>query len=251
MSETREMAAGGYAYIPGVFQYSAGVSALDGFRIERARFSRVLSMKEGFARIKDHLGAVGRPLTAFCACELRSPAPFSEAGFRDFNRAYADTLQAWGIMRDETNPVARANVCPEIDPPAEPGFHAFCYTVAYEGATPSFVVAGSGEVPEGQTNYHDHIVRRGEQTTAALREKARFVLGEMERRMAALGGSWADTTAVQMYSIHDIHPFFAEELVRRGAAQNGLTWHYNRPPVVDLEYEMDCRRVHAEHVIDA
>jgi hypothetical protein len=36
--------------------------------------------------------------------------------------------------------------------------------------------------------------------------------------------------------------------VRRGAARSGLTWHYNRPPVVELEYEMDCRGVTVERV---
>ena len=48
-----------------------------------------------------------------------------------------------------------------------------------------------------------------------------------------------------MTSIH----VFADELVRRGAARSGLTWHFARPPVIDLEYEMDCRRVLREVVI--
>lgn len=251
MSQTHEMTAGNYAYIPGVFQYSAGVGALPGYRIERVRFSDVVPLEEGFARIKEHLQGLGRPLTAFCACELRSPEPFSEAGFRAFNEIYAGTLTAWGIMKDETNPVARANVCPEIAPPAQPGFHAFCYTMPSEQETPSFVIAGSGEVPEGKANYRDHIVRRGETSADALREKARWVLAEMERRMSFFGGGWADTTGVQLYTVHDIHSFMAEEIVQRGAARHGLTWHYNRPPVVELEYEMDCRRVQAEHVLEA
>jgi hypothetical protein len=71
----------------------------------------------------------------------------------------------------------------------------------------------------------------------------------MERRMAALGFSWADATASQLYTVHDVHPFVAEELAARGAMPAGLTWHFNRPPVIDLEYEMDCRGVHREHVI--
>jgi hypothetical protein len=40
-----------------------------------------------------------------------------------------------------------------------------------------------------------------------------------------------------------------EELVGRGAMRSGLTWHFARPPVVDLEFEMDCRRVTWETVI--
>jgi hypothetical protein len=139
-------------------------------------------------------------------------------------------------------------VCPEIDPPAEPSFYAFCFTVAASGARPTFVVAGSGEAVEGKANYRDHTIRRGETSPDAIAEKARFVLGEMERRLAALGFSWADTTASQLYTVHDPHPFMANEIVRRGAACAGLTWHYARPPVRDLEYEMDCRGIASERV---
>ena len=81
-----------------------------------------------------------------------------------------------------------------------------------------------------------------------MREKARFVLGEMERRMAALGFGWADVTATQVYTVYDIHPFLADEIVRRGAARAGLTWHYARPPVQGLDYEMDVRGLARELV---
>jgi hypothetical protein len=37
--------------------------------------------------------------------------------------------------------------------------------------------------------------------------------------------------------------------VRRGAGRAGLTWHYCRPPVQDLDYEMDCRGVAIERVV--
>jgi len=39
-------------------------------------------------------------------------------------------------------------------------------------------------------------------------------------------------------------------MLRRGVLVNGLTWHFDRPPVVDLEYEMDCRRVPFELGLD-
>lgn len=240
---------GGYAFVPGVFQYSAGVHALAGFRIERTRFARIVPLAEGFARVAALLRAAGRPLTAFCACELRSPAPFTEDGFRAFNQHYAGVLRDWGLLAGGANPVARSNVCPEIDPPAEPGFHAFCYTVPEAGAAPSFVVAGSGEVTEGKASYHEHVVAPGDTSAAGMRAKARFVLGEMERRMAALGADWSAATGVQVYTVFDIHPFLADELVRRGAAAHGLTWHFARPPIVGLDFEMDCRRVAVERVI--
>jgi hypothetical protein len=250
MIETIEAANSGYRFMPGVSQYSCGIGSLPGFTIERVRFSQVVPLRQGFERIAQHIKAAGRPLTAFGACELRSPAPFTEQGFKDFNEIYIKTLVEWGIMKDRVNPVARSNVCPKLDPPSEPGFHAFSFTVPAPDAPPSFVVAGSGESVEGKANYRDHTVRLGDLSPEGLHEKARFVLDEMERRMSAFSGSWSQTTAVQLYTVHDVFPFLESELGRRGALRSGLTWHFNRPPVVDLEYEMDCRRVRNERIIE-
>jgi hypothetical protein len=154
-------------------------------------------------------------------------------------------------MDGQINPVARSNVCPEIDPPAEPGFFAFSYTVPDAQAAPSFIVAGSGEAPEGRGDYRDNVIARGDLSASGLRTKARWVLGEMERRMQMLGFEWGSTTATHVYTVHDIHPFLADELVRRGAMSAGLTWHFNRPPVQELEYEMDCRGIAVERVVPA
>lgn len=242
---------GNYRFVPAVFQYSGGVAAQPGFRIERVRFSTTVPLDEGFRRIEKILQEAGRPLTAFCACELRSPAPFDEAGFEAFNRVYATTLARWGIVDGANNPVARSNVCPEINPPAAPGFHAFSYTVPDPDARPSFVIAGAAEAPEGKGNYKDHIICRGDLSVDGLRAKASWVLNEMERRMAVLGFGWSDTTAAQLYTVHDVHPFIAAEIVGRGAMEAGLTWHYARPPVAETEYEMDCRGVHFEKVMAA
>ena len=74
---TRTLSAGGYRFIPAVSQYSGGVAAEPGHRIERVRFARVVPLAEGFAAIERHVASIGRPTSAFCACELRSPAPFT------------------------------------------------------------------------------------------------------------------------------------------------------------------------------
>lgn len=241
---------GGYRFIKAVFQYSGGVAAMPGHRIVRVVLPEPVALNAGFDMVENVLREAGRPLTAFCACELRSPAPFTEGGFRKFNEIYAGRLEQWGIYTN-VNPVARSNVCPAVDPPDEPSLHAFAYTERHERAEASFIVAGSAEAPEGMPNYRDHIVRRGELTADALREKARFVLGAMEARLAALGFAWRDVTATQTYTVHDVHSFFRDEIVLRGAARHGLTWHHCRPPVVDLEFEMDCRRVLIERVLAA
>jgi hypothetical protein len=236
--------------MPGVFQYSCGVGALPGFALERVRFSKVVPLKEGFARVAEIIKAAGRPLTAFAACELRSPAPFTEQGFIDFNEIYIKTLEDWGIMKDRVNPIARSNVCPKIDPPSEPGFHAFSFTTVAPNAPASFVIAGSGEAAEGKGDYRDNTVRLGDISPSGMLEKAKFVLDEMERRMSAFSGTWDQTTGAQLYTVRDVYALLESELGRRGVFRNGLTWHFNRPPVVDLEYEMDCRRVHVERVVE-
>lgn len=248
---TQVFAPGGYRFIPGVFQYSAGAAAEPGFQVERVTFQRPIPLVRGFERVADIIKARGRPLTAFCACELRSPAPFTDAGFRGFNEVYVETLARWGIYdaASKVNPVARSNVCPQIDPPAEPCFHAFSFTVPARDQTPTFVVAGSGEAREGGASYRERTVRWGETTPDAMREKAIFVLGEMERRLKLLGLGWAQTTATQVYTVHDLHPFLADQIVQRGAAHSGLTWHFCRPPVQGLEYEMDCRGIAIEHCV--
>lgn len=240
---------GGYRFAPGVFQYSAGVRAVAGHRVVRARFASVVPMEQGFARIAAFLLDRGRPLTAFCACELRSPAPFTEEGFIAFNRAYAQVLRDWGVMRDAVNPVARSNVCPEIDKPAEPGFFAFCYTEPGEDPAPSFMIAGSGEVPEGRGNYRDHIVRPGDTSLDGMRAKAAYVMAEMGRRMTTLETGWAAVTGAQVYTVHEFASLVPDLLVPGGATAHGLTWHFARPPVVGLDYEMDVRGIAREIVL--
>ena len=129
MSDIAVFAPGGYRYVPAVFQYSAGVAAEEGFELERARFMKPVPLTEAFAAVEAHLAAIGRPTTAFAQCELRSPAPFTDQGFIDFNKHYVSTLERWGIYKDGINPVARTNVCPVYDLPAEPSMLAFTYTV--------------------------------------------------------------------------------------------------------------------------
>ena len=160
MAATIDIPAAGYRYIPYAFQYSGGVAALDGYQIERVEFARPLPLAAGFAWIEDYLGRLGVPLVGFCACELRSPAQFTDAGFIEFNRHYIRTLQRWGVMKDDNdNPVARSNVIPPLHKPAEPSFHAFCFARPAAGASGSFVIAGSGEAGDGPAPYPERTVR--------------------------------------------------------------------------------------------
>ena len=238
-----------YRFIPGPFQYSAGVVCKPGFAMQRVRFANPVPLVEGFKRIEAFMTAEGLPYTAFCACELRSPAPFTDAGFTAFNREYVGTLERWGIFAQDENPVARSNVCPELHKPDGPSFHAFSLAVPAPDSPASFVIAGSGESQEGPGEYRDRTVRYGETTPDAMADKIAHVVTVMERRMEAVGATWADTTATQIYTVFDIYPHLAHGIVARGAARHGVDWHFCRPPVIGLDYEMDCRAVHTERVL--
>lgn len=249
---TIDFAAGGYRYLPGVFQYSAGVAAQPGFAIERAYFSKPKPLREGFEALESFLRARRRPLTALCACELRSPAPFTEKGFTEFNRHYVTALERWGIYRDGVNPVARTNVCPVFVPPREPSLLAFSYTVPVGADVHgTFVIAGSGEAKDGGASYRESTIRLGDVSLDGLREKVRFVVGVMEKRLEALGFTWDDAAFTQAYTMHDIGPLVRDELVARGAGRHGLNWHYVRPPIVDIEFEMDVRRPLVDRLVEA
>ncbi len=113
----------------------------------------------------------------------------------------------------------------------------------------SFVISGSGEAPEGQGSYEERTIRFGDTSPEAMREKACYVLGAMESRMAALGVGWAEVSVTQVYTVYDIYPFLADEIVGRGAASSGLTWYYARPPVKGLDFEMDVRGVPVERLL--
>jgi hypothetical protein len=86
-------------------------------------------------------------------------------------------------------------------------------------------------------------VRPAETSPEALAVKARFVLDLMERRVHGLGASWGDVTVTNIYTVHDVNALLAPEILPRlgGAGQHGVTWHYARPPIVSIEYEMDLR----------
>lgn len=182
--------------------------------------------------------------------ELRSPKPFTFQGFSDFNAGYVGVLRDWGVFLDGVNPIARTNIAPEVGAPAEPSLYGFSYTVPSTLSRKTFVVAGGGELPEGSLDPHD-VVRRGETSLDALREKARFVMGLMAGRIKELGVSWDEATVTEIYTVFNITPFLATEILKpmgKGSI-HGVVWHYSRPPIVSIEYEMDLRGVARETVI--
>lgn len=73
----------------------------------------------------------------------------------------------------------------------------------------------------------------------------------MAERLGGLNVTSDEVTAVNAYTIHPLHPLI-ETLVLPSlpaARRHGVTWHYTRPPVKDIEYEMDLRGVVTQWVV--
>lgn len=239
---------GNYRFLPGIAPYSCGAVSVPGFEIVHAVFQRPLPYPEGFQRIAGHLASAARPKAALCGIELRSPAPFSFAGFAAFNGEYAAILKGWNLFVNGINPVARTNVAPVVSPPPEPGLYAFSYTRPCAGAQPpTFVVAGAGELPEGVLAA-DGIVAPGDTSPRGIATKAGFVMGLMERRLQGLGADWPLVNAIDVYTVHSLGSILPELVLKRAgaAAVHGVRWHYSRPPITDIEFEMDLRGARTE-----
>ena len=237
---------GGYSFLEGGFPFSQGVVALPGYAIERVRFRTPVPVARGFGLIADFLKKEKRPRTALCAAELRSPRPFTFSGFAEFNKGYVAVLEKWGLYRDDLNPVARSNVAPEFHPPKEPCFYAFCYATPAKKDGGGFVVAGSGEWPGGG-KFPEDVVAFGDTSEAGMERKADFVLARMEARLAGLRCRWSDSTVTQLYTVYGLG---REMLTLQKIIQpSSLTWHYCRPPIEGLDYEMDVRGVRRERVL--
>jgi hypothetical protein len=239
---------GNYRFLTGIAPYSSGAIAMPEYEIVRAVFRRPPPYRQGFERMAQYLAEQERARQAVCGIELRSPRPFTFEGFADFNQGYLDILAAWDIPVDGHNPVARTNVAPEVGAPHEPVLYAFSYTVpSHASEPPTFVIAGAGDLAGGNLS-PEAIVRGGEISAEAMRQKARHVMGIMQTRLSGLGATWSAITAVDIYTVHPLHTFLPDVILEsmQQAAIQGIHWFYSRPPVVGLEFEMDMRGVNHE-----
>ena len=143
---------------------------------------------------------------------------------------------------------ARTNVCPVALNSSEPVLYAFSFVRPNpEVRRNTFVVAGAGELVGG-TLVSEGILRRGETSPDALREKAAYVSKEMTERLHGLGADWREVTTVTAYTIHPLQTLLDSVLLDSMPVlrERGIHWQYARPPVIDIEFEMDLRGVATE-----
>ena len=243
----RDHPTGDYRYMPGISAFSCGTVAKPGHEIVHVTLSALVPWRDGFARIERHLREVKRPRTALCGIELRSPAPFTFAGFAGFNEGYRKLLADWDILVGEDNPIPRTNVAPVASAPAEPSLYAFSYTQPGVTPEPTFIVAGAGELRD-RARGPEGIVRHRDTSPDGMREKARFVMAIMQDRLRTLGGDWRRVTAIDIYTAQPIHALVLDEVFEAAgpAAIHGVHWYPSRPPIEGLDYEMDMRGVARE-----
>lgn len=242
---------GGYQFLPGIAPYSCGVVALPGFEIVHATLQTPQPWRAALNATRRYLEASGLTCRNLCAVELRCPQPYPMEGFIGFNKEYKQILDDWNMMVDGLNPVARTNVSPVVNPPSEPLLFAFSYARQSQISRPTFVVAGGGELPDGELAER-RIVRVGETSPDALIDKAQCVAEIMNSRLRELGGSSELLTMIDVYTAHSLLPLLEGVLESRIPAitRLGVHWFHSRPPIVDIEFEMDMRGVVREDVVD-
>jgi hypothetical protein len=216
-----------------------------GYQIVHAVLHVPLPYREGLAAVAQYLSALGRPRAALCGIELRCAMPYTEEGWRapdGFNAQYVALLRNWDLFVEGHNPVARTNVAPTFMPPAEQVLYGFSYTVPALDAGPTFVLSGAGENP---------AIHPGETTLDALHAKTADVLAELGDRLTALGVTWDQVTACDVYTAHNLHALLeAAILAKLGpAAIHGVHWFLSRPPIDNLEIELDARGVLEERCL--
>ena len=70
----------------------------------------------------------------------------------------------------------------------------------------------------------------------------------MTDRLIKLGVGWNDVTSTSIYTVHDVQSIIDKSLLPyiHTASRFGLQFFWARPPVIDIEFEMDTRGVHVE-----
>ncbi|HLZ09056.1 MAG TPA: RidA family protein, partial [Chloroflexota bacterium] len=60
-----------------------------------------------------------------------------------------------------------------------------------------------------------------------------------------LGATWDQVTDVGIYTVEEIQSYLIDTILEpiQPADGHGLHWYYSRPPIADLEMEIDARNI--------
>ena len=241
----------GYAFLPGIAPYSSGVIATAGYEIVHVSLQYMMPWQEGLQAAGLWLESHGLVRSNLCAVELRCPAPYSPDGFAEFNSRYQTLLEEWKMLIDGQNPVARTNVAPLAGPPKETQLFGFSFVQSAQTSLRTFVVAGAGELPHRDVEQR-HIVRLGETSPEAMQHKAACVLRIIRKRLECLDAIDSTTSMINVYTAHPLQPILVDAIIPAipAAGRLGIRWFCSRPPVQEIEFEMDVRGVRQELTVE-
>lgn len=244
---------GDFSFLNGIEPYSCGVKADSGHEMVRVTFKEPIHWRAEFDKIDEYLATERLDRCCLAAIELRSPQVRSLDEFKAFNADYGSVLRDWNLFIDDRNPIARTNVVPTRPAVHETVIHAFTHTRKQpDFSSSTFVVSGAGELRDGVLDVGNLISYR-DLSKQGLTEKVAFVRDVMTSRLVGLGVTWEEVTGVSVYTTHPVQDIL-DEVVRPDigrANRFGLQFFDARPPVLDIEFEMDARGVYQEVVLAA
>jgi hypothetical protein len=238
-----------FSYIPAINAYSSGVAPLKGFKLVGIRFDKPTIFSDSLKILANYLPKINLDMSNIVSFEFRSPMPFSFNGFSDFNKQYYDQLGKLELLINDINPIARTNVSPlftEIKEPVLFGLHVLSET---SETNQDFVVAGSGEV-KGDLD-PKNIIARADLTQKGVEQKVLFVLEEMKQRLFTLKGKYIEPTEINVYTVHEIPNLI--NIINEylpGLAKSSIHVWKCAPPILEVEFEMDLRRLSNQVLIN-
>lgn len=241
---------GAFSFLPGGTSFSQGLVVAPGFRLAEWEFTEPVPLPAAFERLAVEFAARGLEWTALAGVDLRSPEPFSAAGFAAFNEAYEQLVDRYYPIADgDWPPYARTNVAPLGTVVAEPSVRAVQVVEAKGGAKGDFLLSGVAENRGGLAPAD--IVAHLDASATGMQAKVDYVVSELAARCVALGVSPDDARIVDVYASHALEwldPVIADTF--RGVSAFGLHRWLARPPVDELEFEMGVKRVSCRVILD-
>jgi hypothetical protein len=235
---------GNFSFYPSSSIYCRGSVADAGYSLAHATFHKPLPLAVAFRAIQSHLVGIGRPMQALCGIELRIAKPLSFDGFGSLSRTYTKLLDTYGIRVGEHATTTRTNVALERADlaPKAPSVFAFTYTIPGErgGKRKSFIGSGIGEL---NGSSRKDIIALGKTTPKAMRQKAEWVMMALNKQLDALGVKWSDVSNTNVYTAHGIDAYVEDAILGTmgPAARYGIHWMFTRPPIEEIEFEVDVR----------
>jgi hypothetical protein len=244
MSKLTHRPEGNFSFYASSRIYCTGSVADKGYSMANATFRDPLPLAKGFAAIQKHLQGIGRPMAALAGLQLRMAKPLSFDGFGTLSDQYVKLLDKYGIRVGEKASTTRTNVT--IDradiAPKVPSIYAFTYTVpgARSSGRKSFIGSGNGEV---KGNSRKDIIALGKTNANGMRAKAEYVMGQINAQLSDLGVSWSDVNNTSLYTVRTVDSYIEDAILGAmgPAARYGVHWMFTRPPIDEIEFEIDVR----------